>query len=1076
LQPGTDTTGWFTFTLPWDDASLTWADASDLLRDAPGDDLATLIDARGFVEADAEGHFVFANTGERAHFWGVNLCFSANFPPCPDYPPEPGEFDDVDAAEKLAGRLAKLGFNAVRLHHMDYDNRPWGIWLDDWEDTQQLDPVQLGRLDCLIYQLKQHGIYVDLNLHVSREFTRGDGVTDADAFDDTRIHYNKGATLFDPVMIALQQQYAEQLLSHINPYTSLAYADAPVILTTETTNEDSLFLSLALDGLNYDPADPESFPKFYSSELDGWTNLSGTGPTINRLLNPGFEADLTGWFTYTEGSAQAGFSLDSGAVEGSQALRVEVTQIGDEDWHVQFGQTDLALQEGETYRLTFAARASQPTTVWGAVMRDSEPWDSLGWEAEIALTTDWVTHTVLFTATETIFGGARVSFDVGQAPLTLWFDGFRFHEEDAFRGWLSWLEDRYGSTDGLAATWAPADPVSETEMLTNGSFELGLTGWATQTLGAAAAFFLLDTTQATSGTQSLKVTVTRVDDTDWYVQFWQPGLAVTAGQKYQVSFDAQADAPGEIGFNVMQAHDPWDGLGLWGSASLSTTWGHYEAVFEATQDDANGRLSFDVGQAVRTLWFDNVSLKPHNPRGLLPGESLEANRVARLRRDEMDGFTPQRVRDTLQFYDETQTVYFAAMREAIQSEFGSRSLNTGMASYINSLPDVRAMAALDFVDNHTYWDHPYWPGVPDWSPTGWFIHNEAWVNHPFEGLFDLAVTAVKDKPFTVTEFNEVFPNHQAVEGPLLMATFANLQDWDAVFMFAYAHDQNDYDAERVTGFFDLAGNPVATGLMPVTARLFLGQQTAPAPTESLLEFTQAETYDSVGYGWAGSGADFLQEAKGMSPAAAFGSRIRMADFTAMMPVTPALPTPAGPVYHSAGGQLVWDVSDPEHGLFTFDAPQAQGAVGFLAGRAVTLTNLALTFPTDTAQFGAVTLQSQDGQPITTSEQLLLGVFTRVENTGMVWNEDETSLDEWGTAPALIEPIQFTATLTLSGTSGIGVWALDETGAPHHRLAHQVPAPGRIRFVVDTGTDTALWYGVRRVLTVYLPMVMRIGDL
>ena len=122
-RPATDTTGWFSFTLPWDDASPTWVDASDLLWDAPDDDLAALIDARGFVEIDVDGHFVFANTGERARFWGVNLAKGANLPPCPDYPPEPdafpGEIYDEHAAEKLAGRLAKLGFNAVRLHCMD---------------------------------------------------------------------------------------------------------------------------------------------------------------------------------------------------------------------------------------------------------------------------------------------------------------------------------------------------------------------------------------------------------------------------------------------------------------------------------------------------------------------------------------------------------------------------------------------------------------------------------------------------------------------------------------------------------------------------------------------------------------------------------------------------------------------------------------------------------------------------------------------------------------------------------------------------------------------------------------------
>lgn len=1052
----TDTTGWFTFTLPWDDAASTVIDASDLLLDAPGDDPAALVDARGFVTTADNGHFIFSNTGQRVRFWGTNLAFSANFPPSPDYPPDPGEFGDVQAAEKLAGRLAKLGFNAVRFHHMDNGSRPHGLWLNPWDNTQDIDPVQLGRLDYLIYQLKRHGIYVDLNLHVSRNFVPGDGVTDAEAFRASNVSYNKGATLFDPVMIGLQQKFARQLLTHVNPYTGLAYADDPVIFTTETTNENSFFLSLASDQLNYVPDTPGSFPAFSSRELAGWTQMAGTGPTINRLHNSGFEAGLTNWYTYTTGAAQATFSVDSGA------LRVDVTESDGTPWHVQFGQGNLALQAGQRYRLRFAVRASTPTTIWGTVMRNSDPWDGLGWGEAIDVTTAWVTRTVEFTATETLYGGARVSFDIGHAPDALWFDAFQFQEVDAFPGWLGWLEDRYGSTAALAAAWAPANPVSETELLANGSFELGLSGWVTQTYPSTDATWTLDASTATSGTQSLRVDVSQVDDTDWHVQFGQGELPITAGQLYRLTFDAKSDTSGSFSVNVMQNHDPWRGLGLWGQAEAGLDWQSYEFLFTASLDDSNGRLGFDVGQSVRTLWFDNVSLKPANLKGLLPGERLEDNTVARLRRSELAGFTPQRMRDTLRFYDETQAAYFQTMHQYIQNDLGAHALNTGTASYINSLADIRAMAALDFVDNHFYWDHPRWPDGPDWTPTGWVIDNQAWVNSPFYGLFDLATTAVQGKPFTVTEFNQPFPNRYAVEAPLLLASIANLQDWDGVFQFAYTHDQNNYDAEQVTGFFDLAGNPVATGLMPIAARLFLAGQIAPAPAVSELAFTQAERYDSALYGWAGSVADFLREAKEVERATLFGSRLRIADVDAPAPVTPTLLAPDGPVYHAANGQLTWDVSDPDRGLYTLDAPQVQGAVGFLAGRTISLTNLVLAVPADTAEFAAVTVQSKDDQPLAQSDKMILGVFTRAENTNQGWNDDETSLDDrWGTAPALIEPIRITVTLAVTNPGEIEVWGLDEAGALRTPLTSQVIGPGQVRFVVDTGTDRTLWYAVQR---------------
>lgn len=938
-QPGTDQSNWFAFSLPWDDAAPTWIDASDLLLEglAPGGEPETLVDSRGRVRANAEGHLEFTNTGERVRFWGTNLAFSAGFPPCPDFPPQGNEFPDANAAAKLAARLAKLGFNAVRLHHIDHGKRPLGIWLNPAADTQELDAVQLGRLDCLIGELKKHGIYVDLNLHVSREFTQDDGVTQAGAFEGTRANYNKGATLFDPVMIALQQRYAAQLLGHVNPYTGLSYAADPVILATETTSEDSFFISLAMDALNHDPADAASFPEFYSRELDGWTQIAGTGPTTNRLLNPGFETGLDGWFGYVHGDAWAILEPVAESLEGAQALRVEVSDGGSERWQVQFGQADLSLLAGEAYRLRFAVRADQPTTIRGTVMRNELPWDALGWAGEIAVTSEWVTHTVDFTATATVFGDARVSFDVGGAARTFWFDAFRFSEADAFPGWLGWLEEHYGSTAALAAAWAPANPLPES--------------------------------------------------------------------------------------------------------------------------------------------IDNVSLRSADPAGLLPGESLETNRVARLRRTEAGRFTPQRVQDTFRFYYDTEAEYFRQMQAAIQDRLGSRSLNTGTASWAAALPDIRAMSPLDFVDGHWYWDHPEWPDAEPWSPTGWVIQNEPWVNHPFAGLFDLAVSAVQGKPFTVTEFNEPFPNRYAAEGPLLMASLANLQDWDAVFLFAYTHDQNHYGAQQATGFFDQAGNPVATGLMPIAARLFLGAQTAPAPDLAYLDFTEEETLSAVGGSWGDSAAGFLQEQKGVAPAAAFGQRLRIAGFSAAAPVTPTIAAPPGPVYRSGGGQLTWDLSDPERGLYTVDAPEVQAVTGFLAGRTIRLANVELAFPADTAPFGAVVLQSRDGQPINLADQLLLGVFTRVENSGMEWNEEGTSLeDRWGVAPALVEPIQCTVTVSQSEAVAalpLEVWALDQAGAFRYRLAQQDLALGQIRFAVDTRLARTLWFALRRerVRAVCLPVVL-----
>ena len=180
-------------------------------------------------------------------------------------------------------------------------------------------------------------------------------------FAASGVSFNKGATLFDPVMRGLQEKYADQLLNHVNPYTGFAYKNDPVIFTTEITNEDSFFLSW-----NPDQPQPHAWRRRQLPGLltaGSWTagrSLPARGPTLNRLRNPGFEAGLAGWFSWTDGSAQAAFTADSAAYEGSQALKVAVTQADGVSWHVQFGQGNLALQAGRTYRLRFAARPAQP--------------------------------------------------------------------------------------------------------------------------------------------------------------------------------------------------------------------------------------------------------------------------------------------------------------------------------------------------------------------------------------------------------------------------------------------------------------------------------------------------------------------------------------------------------------------------------------------------------------------------------------------------------------------------------------------------------------------------------------------
>lgn len=223
----------------------------------------------------------------------------------------------------------------------------------------------------------------------------------------------------------------------------------------------------------------------------------------------------------------------------------------------------------------------------------------------------------------------------------------------------------------------------------------------------------------------------------------------------------------------------------------------------------------------------------------------------------------------------------------------------------------------------------------------------------------------------------------------------------------------------------------------------------------------------------GDAASFLAE-KNVGSMTAWQHRLRVAEFDAPTQTSYSLPDPPGPVWTSDTNELTWDASVPDQGLITVDAEAVQAAIGFTAGRTIALTNLTLEFSPDAADFNVVTLQTLNALPISHSPKLLLGVFTRVENMGMVWNAEEISVDDrWGGPPTLIEPTVFTATLTLDSVTGLTVQRLDPTGAPVVTLPYQVLDGHSARFVVDTAAQPGLLFSItltprrRR----YLPLLL-----
>ncbi len=237
---------WFAFSLPWDDGAPSYIGP---LLEAPAGQ-------HGFVRVGEDGDFYYED-GRPARFWGTALG--------PAVPPK-------ELADKLAARLAKMGFNLVRIQGLDQ-----ALFVPGAPDTRRLDPERLERFDYFVSRLKEHGIYLDLLLVFPRQFRAGDGVIDWDA-EPFRQGYEgwrlmSSMAFVDPYLLMLQKEFARQLLTHRNPYTGTRYAEEPAVAMIEIINETSLTYGWVREYLNGDSPASLRLTPYYSQLLDTRWNL-----------------------------------------------------------------------------------------------------------------------------------------------------------------------------------------------------------------------------------------------------------------------------------------------------------------------------------------------------------------------------------------------------------------------------------------------------------------------------------------------------------------------------------------------------------------------------------------------------------------------------------------------------------------------------------------------------------------------------------------------------------------------------------------------------------------------------------
>ncbi|AHF94653.1 hypothetical protein OPIT5_22980 [Opitutaceae bacterium TAV5] len=416
---------------------------------------------------------------------------------------------------------------------------------------------------------------------------------------------------------------------------------------------------------------------------------------------------------------------------------------------------------------------------------------------------------------------------------------------------------------------------------------------------------------------------------------------------------------------------------------------------------------------------------------------------------------------------ETERDYYTDMRDFLRGELGVRSLVVGSQPG-GSYSMVNVQAAMDVVDAHGYWAHPENrpdPLHPEWPASQ--VTNESLVNAPAAGpLGVLAQYRVAGKPFSVSEYNHSSPNTFSAEGFPLLAAFAALQDWDAIYAFAWSHG-GAWDRRRIAGNFDIHQHPVRLATLPLAAALFRrGDLRAPVEhAQKPTDFPLESVLESI-----------LRDSVHRANAGRFGADRRdtlRAPVSLRLTATGAPATKAAePIYtgaiRSEGGQLTWDANAP-HGVVLIDTPHSKAVVGFANGRTFALggetgasgSSARVTIhPGKTLQDWSVIglMAKSDRDPGAPGEALLVACgYT--QNTGMRWHDaGKSRLKTWGNPPTLIEGVPAEITLELrEGATGTEVWSLDERGRRVRSLPVSVEE-GVARFHIGPEFRT-LWYEI-----------------
>ena len=374
---------------------------------------------------------------------------------------------------------------------------------------------------------------------------------------------------------------------------------------------------------------------------------------------------------------------------------------------------------------------------------------------------------------------------------------------------------------------------------------------------------------------------------------------------------------------------------------------------------------------------------------------------------EQSGDKDKRLSDQITFYTDTQRGFYEEVYDHLREIGCQQLINTTNWKTANSarLLDAERYTydVADVLAVNRYYNNGHVGPNTGWrfEPGDYYLGDQNSVLYNPHKL-PVNVKQVKGKPFIMTESSWPFPNRNVAESIFITTAYSALTGFDTYYWFSLRsgaagysdymdtyHTFNNFEQNYEPIYKFNIGHPQYLGALPANALMYrqgLIQegQTVVNEVRSLQQIYDREIpliTEESGFDPNRDSYDNQTDptATEVAPLAYLAGKVRVE--YGGDPANSVISSELGSLLNfsekkinSTTGELMWDY---EEGIFVLDAPAAQGVTGFFEeeGQVIETSDLVMNIGNEYAAYQVV---SMDGEPLSTSGEVLVQVITRFE--------------------------------------------------------------------------------------------------